>query len=86
MRFFGGFILGFICLASYAQVPLAFPLEHPYCTQSEVGFSPCQDTIKFFKRREFYDVGVILPSWLPIIDKTYVAVVEGRVLGNSAAV
>lgn len=82
MKLFGSFILGFIGLASYAQVPLQFPLQHPYCTQSEVGFSPCQDTIKFFKRREFYDVGVILPSWLPIVDKTYVAVVEGHVTYN----
>ncbi len=63
------------CLFAGAQYYLD---ANPYCTRSEEGFSPCTDTISFLKRHEFYDIGVILPSWLPIVDKNYVAIVEGR--------
>lgn len=57
-------------------------VSHPYSTQSEVGFEPCRDTISIFKRKEYYDIGVILPSWLPIVDKNYVGIVEGTVTYN----
>ncbi len=64
---------------SLAQTPMA---SHPYSTQSEDGFNPCKDTISFLKHHEFYDIGVILPSWLPVVDKNYVAILEGRVTSN----
>lgn len=53
--------------------------EHPVSTQAQVGFLPCPDTITFFKHSEFYDIGVILPSWLPVVSPEYVAVLEGKV-------
>lgn len=59
-----------------------YPASHPYSTQSEIGFEPCRDTFSIFKRKEYYDIGVILPSWLPILDKNYVGVLEGTVTYN----
>ena len=53
-----------------------------YSTQSEEGFSPCRDTFSLFKNHAFYDIGVILPSWQPVIDNNYVAIVEGKVVYN----
>ncbi|MBK7147429.1 MAG: hypothetical protein IPH78_01090 [Bacteroidetes bacterium] len=66
------FVAVWLGLSAQAQ-PLS---THPISTQSEVGFEPCRDTFHLFKRQEFYDIGVILPSWLPIVDKHYVAIVE----------
>jgi hypothetical protein len=66
---------------AYAQTP-SYPAAHPYSTQSEENFTPCRDTISFLKIKRYYDIGVILPSWLPIIDKNYVAVLEGTVTYN----
>ena len=67
----------------FSSPVFAQPLtSHPYSTQSEDGFSPCRDTIAILKRLEFYDIGVILPSWLPVVDKNYIAVLEGRVGSN----
>ena len=54
----------------------------PYCSQAEEGFQPCADTFSLFRRKEFYDIGVILPSWLPIVNKQYVAILEGTVTNN----
>jgi hypothetical protein len=62
-----------------AQAPLK---SHPYSTQSDEGFAPCRDTISVFKRHAYYDIGVILPSWLPVMDKNYVAILEGKVAYN----
>jgi hypothetical protein len=60
-----------------------YPLPVRCCsTQSEDGFSTCLDTISIFKFRQVYDLGVMLPSWIPIVDKNYIAVVEGRVPFN----
>jgi hypothetical protein len=56
-----------------------FLKQHPVSTQAEEGFSPCTDTIKILKKDRYYDIGVILPSWLPIIGEDYVAVLEGKV-------
>jgi hypothetical protein len=67
-----------LCFATNAQ-PL---IGHPCCTQSEIGFEPCADTINILRRHEFYDIGVILPSWLHVVDPNYVAVIEGRVRSN----
>lgn len=64
---------------SAAQYPLS---SHPYSTQSEDGFSSCTDTISIFKFRQGYDLGPMLPSWLPIVDRNYVAVLEGKVAYN----
>jgi len=64
---------------SVAQYPLK---SHPYSTQSEEGFSTCKDTFTLFKKKAAYDIGVILPSWLPVVDKNYVAIAEGRVAFN----
>ncbi|HWB64791.1 MAG TPA: hypothetical protein VG603_14845, partial [Chitinophagales bacterium] len=64
-----------------AQSPLTC---HQCSTQSEEGFSPCEDTFSLLKKHTYYDIGVILPSWLPIVDKNYVAVVEGKVDYNPA--
>ncbi|MBK8659193.1 MAG: hypothetical protein IPN22_10080 [Bacteroidetes bacterium] len=72
------FVAVWLGLSAQAQ-PLS---THPISTQSEVGFEPCRDTFHLFKRQEFYDIGVILPSWLPIVDKHYVAIVEGKVTYN----
>ena len=58
------------------------PKTHPYSTQSEDGFNPCKDTVSFLKHHEFYDIGVILPSWLPVVDRNYIAILEGRVTSN----
>ena len=64
---------------SMAQYPLN---SHPYSTRSEEGFSPCKDTITILKKKRPYDIGVILPSWLPVVDKNYIAIAEGRVAFN----
>lgn len=70
-------------LCSYVAVAQVTPASHPISTQSEIGFAPCNDTFSIFKRKEFYDIGVILPSWLPVYDNNYVAVLEGRVVFNA---
>jgi hypothetical protein len=58
-------------------------LRHPISTEAEVGNEPCRDTIKVLKRTEFYDIGVVLPSWQPIVNENYVAVLEGSVVYNT---
>lgn len=68
--------------ASLSTVFGQVQLCHPYCTLAEEGHDACRDTIAFFKRRETYDIGVILPSWPPIVSKNYLAVLEGRVTNN----
>jgi hypothetical protein len=69
-----------LCLFSAAQYPLK---SHPFSTQSEEGFSPCKDTFTLFKKKAAYDIGVILPSWLPVVDKNYIAICEGKVAFNA---
>lgn len=70
--------LSILCFVS--QHAVAQPLSgHPISTQSEEGFEPCRDTFNLFKRKEFYDIGVILPSWLPIVNSNYIAVLEGTI-------
>ncbi|HLP20157.1 MAG TPA: hypothetical protein VK174_07650 [Chitinophagales bacterium] len=72
----------FLFFLSASQL-CAQPLStNPCCTQSEEGFLPCRDTIDILRRHEFYDIGVILPSWLPIMSKDYIAILEGRVGSN----
>src|SRR5208283_889771 len=66
-------------LVSLAQYPLK---SHPYSTQSDSGFSTCKDTIVFLKKHNYYDIGGILPSWLPVVDKNYAGAVEGKVTYN----
>lgn len=68
---------------SYCFSAAQYPLKsHPYSTQSDQGFSPCKDTFTLFKRKAPYDIGVILPSWLPVVDKNFIAIVEGKVAFN----
>lgn len=69
-----------VSLAAQAQYPLK---NHPYSTQSEEGFSPCQDTFVLLKKHTLYDIGVILPSWLPVVNPNYVGIVEGKVVYNT---
>lgn len=57
--------------------------RNPVSTESEIGYSGCTDTLKFLKRREEYDIGVILPSWRPVVSESYVAVIEGMVGYNN---
>ncbi len=57
-------------------------MRHPVSTEAEIGNEPCRDTIKILRRTEFYDIGVVLPSWQPIVNESYVAVLEGRVMFN----
>ena len=79
MKKFTTAILLLAGLASLAQYPLK---THPYSTQSDEGFSPCKDTIVILKKHTYYDIGVILPSWLPVVDKNYVGIVEGKISYN----
>ena len=65
---------------AHAQYPLK---SHPYSTQSEEGYSTCKDTISILKKKAYYDIGVILPSWLPVVDKNFVAIAEGKVAFNT---
>lgn len=69
--------LCFCSLVASAQYPL---IEHPISTQAEEGFSSCQDTIKILQRMEPYDLGVVLPEWAPIVNDSFVAVIEGSVM------
>ncbi len=62
-----------------AQYPLRY---HPVSTQSEEGFLPCRDTFSILKKHLYYDIGIIMPSWLPVIDRNYVGIMEGRVVCN----
>ena len=57
--------------------------RHPVSTEAEIGNEPCRDTIKILKRTEFYDIGVVLPSWQPIINENYIAILEGTVGFNA---
>lgn len=57
----------------------AYLTRHPISTESEIGQTPCDDTLKILKRKEPYDIGVILPSWRPVVDENYVAVLEGKI-------
>ncbi len=75
---FGLLVLVYNC--SQAQYPLK---SHPCSTQSEEGFSACKDTFIVFKKKAAYDIGVILPSWLPVVDKNYIAIVEGKIAFNA---
>jgi len=79
MRTYFLFLFGITCCLPVFAQPLT---SHPCCTQSEEGFSPCKDTISFFKHREFYDIGVILPSWQHVVNPNYIAILEGRVRSN----
>jgi len=58
-------------------------LRNPVSTEAEIGNEPCRDTIKILKRTEFYDIGVVLPSWQPIVNENYIAILEGTVGFNS---
>src|SRR4051812_6139724 len=64
---------------SKAQNPAAI---NPFSSGAEEGFSPCRDTFSLLKRHLPYDLGLMLPSWLPVVDKNYVAVAEGKVVYN----
>ncbi len=68
------------CHICSAQYPLK---SHPYSTASDEGFGACKDTFSVLKRKAYYDIGVILPSWLAVVDRNYVAIVEGKVAFNS---
>ncbi len=72
------FLLCAVCFAvsqSKAQ-PL---LSHPISTESEIGQQSCRDTIRFLQLKEPYDIGLILPSWRPVVSENYVAVLEGKI-------
>lgn len=58
--------------------------QHPYSNQGDDACLPCRDTIIFFKQKAVYDVGLMLPSWLPVIDKNTVSILEGHVASNLA--
>ena len=61
-----------------------YPLKSRCCsTQSEEGFSPCRDTFSILKRHLYYDIGIIMPSWLPVVDRNYVGIMEGKVAYNT---
>ncbi len=76
------FLLAIIALSVKFASAQFLLLSHPYSSQGEDGFSPCRDTISMFQLHEFYDIGVILPSWLPVVDRSYVAILEGKVAYN----
>ncbi|MDB5281388.1 MAG: hypothetical protein JWO06_463 [Bacteroidota bacterium] len=76
-------IVLFLFLFSAGNLLAQYPLKlHPFSTQSEEGFSPCRDTFSILKRHLYYDIGIILPSWLPVVDRNYVATIEGKVAYN----
>lgn len=53
--------------------------SHHYSTEADIGHTPCWDTISIFTSKHPYEIGLILPSWQPVIADEYVAVVEGTV-------
>jgi hypothetical protein len=50
-----------------------------YSTESEVGCTPCFDTIKLFGIKTIQDVNRIMPTWVPVAGKDTVVVLEGMV-------
>ena len=73
------FLFFVFAIGGQAQTPLK---SHPISTQSEEGFLPCRDTFSIFKNHLYYDIGIILPSWLPVVDRNYVGIMEGKVTYN----
>src|SRR4051812_30962835 len=72
----------FLVVAFNAAIAQPQLVINPCSTRADEGFSPCRDTFSILKRHLPYDLGMMLPSWLPIIDKNYVAVAEGKVIYN----
>ncbi len=53
--------------------------QHPVSAHADTSGFSCKDTARFLFRKTPYELGIILPSWLPIAGKEYVAVLEGIV-------
>lgn len=74
------FFLLFFCSGLNAQTQIVCHCS----TESEIGHPPCWDTLHVLSFKRGYEIGVILPSWQPIVSEDYVAVAEGRVRYNPA--
>lgn len=53
--------------------------RHPISTESELGLCPCKDTLSVLGIFKEYDIGIILPSWRPIVNDSFIAIVEGKI-------
>jgi len=58
--------------------------QHPVSAHADSSGFSCKDTARFLFRKTPYELGIILPSWLPIAGKEYVAVLEGIVEADSS--
>lgn len=71
------FCLLFLFALNVSAQPL---MKNPVSTEAQFGFSPCLDTFSFVNLRRYYDLGVMLPSWHPVVSDEYIAELEGVVL------
>ena len=63
----------------------AQPLNtNPFSTAADTCFSACPDTFRFLNMQRIYELGVILPSWAPVVGPWHVAELEGTVLSKEA--
>ena len=57
--------------------------QHPVSSHADTSGFLCQDSSRFILRKVAYDLGIVLPSWLPIAGNEYVATLEGIVDADS---
>ena len=77
-------LLIFFAVMIGGTVSAQYLTAHHYSTEADEGHGSCTDTLRVFKFRHSYEVGIILPSWQPIINDEYVTVAEGTVRYNPA--
>lgn len=80
MRFLFGFLL--IHVLGFAQAQWLD--TNPFSTAADTCFSACPDTLRLLNLQRVYDLGVILPSWAPVVGSWHVSELEGTVLSREA--
>ena len=75
-------LLFFCTLMIGGTLSAQYPTAHHYSTEADLGHGSCTDTLRVFKYRRSYEIGIILPSWQSVISDDYVAVAEGTVASN----
>lgn len=63
-----------------AQAPFTYPKNLRWSNEADIGIYPCLDTMKVYGFKHVVDIGLILPSWRPVVNHDTVVVLEGQVM------
>ncbi|UPT69120.1 MAG: hypothetical protein M0D57_11105 [Sphingobacteriales bacterium JAD_PAG50586_3] len=74
-----GFFRFYITIILLLSITCVYAQQPRYSTASEVGCTPCFDTIKLFGIKNIQDVNRIMPTWVPVAGKDTVVVLEGLI-------